>query len=135
MSDEQVERVARAIYEAVSGRWTNASDGEREQCRVEARAAIAALQAPQPGDVERARELLLDILGRPPKEKADRLASAFALVRADQAEKDAAVCDLAEGSYGPAEGWTEEHANWWDIGVADGSAMCRDRIRAGAGNE
>lgn len=44
-------------------------------------------------------------------------------------EACAAACDI-DGTYGPASGWTEEQAGWWDTGVVDGSAICRDRIRA-----
>ena len=40
---EDVERVARAIYEACSGDWDSATEGERQQCCLEARAAIAAM--------------------------------------------------------------------------------------------
>lgn len=43
-------------------------------------------------------------------------------------ERCAKTCDLA--GYGPASGWTAEQAEWWEIGVIDGSRMCADRIRA-----
>jgi hypothetical protein len=41
--DEQVEKVARAIYETASGPWEFASDYGQDILRLEARAAIAAM--------------------------------------------------------------------------------------------
>ena len=43
MIDEQVEKVARAIYETASGPWEFASDYGQDIVRLEARAAIAAM--------------------------------------------------------------------------------------------